>query len=229
MNIAIILSGGVGTRMGVNIPKQYIEVNNRPIISWCVETFVSRKDIAAAVIVVADEWMDYVKTHVTLESDKVIYAKPGETRQYSIYNGLKAAKEAGFSDDDIVIIHDAARPFVTNQTIDDCIKGIEEGYNGVMPALNVKDTTYLTDDGTTISSLLDRSKLRAGQAPESFRLGSYLALHDNMSREELLNINGSTEMAFKAGQRVKIVDGDEGNFKITSPKDLVRFKQIING
>lgn len=229
MNIAIILSGGVGSRMGGNIPKQYLEVCNRPIISWCIDKFACRNDIEAIVIVVADEWIDYVKTHISNKIGKLIFAQPGETRQFSIYNGLNAAKAAGFSDNDVVIIHDAARPLVKDKTINECIYGLEEGYDGVMPVLKVKDTIYLTDDGIIISSLLDRSKLRAGQAPESFRLGRYLALHENMSRDELLKINGSTELAFKAGEKVKIIEGDEGNFKITTPEDLLRFKQIIQG
>lgn len=229
MNIAIILSGGIGSRLGGSIPKQYIEVNNRPIIDWCVSTFAGRTDIAKIVIVVAQNWLDYVKEHTAHYKKSIIYAQAGETRQYSIYNGLKAAIASGCSSDDIVIIHDAARPLVKNKTIDDCIRGVEEGFDGVMPALRVKDTMYVSNDGRTISSLLDRGCLRAGQAPESFRLGSYLALHDNMPREELLKINGSTELAFKAGQNVKIVDGDEDNFKITTPEDLVRFKQVVNG
>lgn len=229
MNIAIILSGGVGSRLGGSTPKQYIEVNGRPIIDWCVSTFAGRSDIAKIVIVAAHKWLDYVKEHVSNYPKCIVYAEAGETRQYSIYNGLKAALDSGCQSDDIVIIHDAARPLVKDKTIEACIRGIEEGFDGVMPALRVKDTMYVSNDGRTISSLLDRGCLRAGQAPESFRLGSYLALHENMPREELLKINGSTELAFKAGQNVKIVDGDEDNFKITTPEDLLRFKQVVNG
>lgn len=227
MNIAIILSGGVGTRMGIDCPKQYIEVNNRPIISWSVETFASRRDIAKVIIVADYKWIPYLMSHTTSVTDKICFAQPGETRQCSIYSGLRKAQELGFKGEDIVVIHDAARPLVTDKTIDECIVGVEEGYDGVMPALNVKDTTYVSEDGITISSLLDRSKLRAGQSPESFRLGSYLKLHEDMPCEELYKINGSTEIAFKAGQKVKVIDGDEANFKITTPEDLVRFKQIV--
>jgi len=227
MNIAIILSGGVGSRMGSNVPKQYIEIDGRPIIRWCVDTFARRDDISTVIIGVADEWREYVGTHVADCGKQVLFSPAGETRQYSIYNALKTAKDKGFADDDIVIIHDAARPLVSNKIIDECINGIGEGFDGVLPALPVKDTIYLSDATNTISQLLDRSMLRAGQAPESFRLGSYLALHNNMPREELLKINGSTELAFKAGQRIKIVEGDEMNFKITTPDDLERFKQII--
>ena len=92
-----------------------------------------------------------------------------------------------------------------------------------MPAIAVKDTTYLSDDGTTITALLDRSKLWAGQAPEAFRLAKYLAAHRAMDAAELMKINGSTELAFKSG----IIEGDPMNFKITTPEDLSNFKTII--
>jgi len=228
MNIAIILSGGIGSRMGTDIPKQYLEIGEKPIISWCVETFAHRNDIAAIIIGVAEEWKDYVKNHLPKLNKKILFSSAGKTRQFSIYNALMTVKEHGFSDDDIVIIHDAVRPLVTDKIIDECINGVEEGYDGVLPVLPVKDTIYLSDGCNTISQLLDRNRLCAGQAPESFRLGSYLSLHVNMSEEELLKINGSTEIAFKADQRIKIVSGDEINFKITTPEDLVRFKQIVN-
>jgi len=227
MNIAIILSGGVGTRMGVNIPKQYIEVGGKPIITYALERFIQRDDIDLVIIGVAEEWKSFVEKHLPQTKTHILFSPAGETRQYSIYNALKVAKESGCQADDIVIIHDAARPLVTNQIITDCIEGVKEGYDGVLPVLPVKDTIYLSDGNQSIAQLLDRKRLCAGQAPESFRLGAYLSLHEKMSREELLKINGSTELAFKAGQRIKIVDGDEMNFKITTPEDLNRFKQIV--
>lgn len=227
MNVVIILSGGVGSRMGANIPKQYIEVNEKPIIQYCAETFSKRRDIDGFVIGVADEWQDYVKEHLSSISQPIKYAKPGETRQLSIYNALKAAKEAGYNNEDIVIIHDAARPLVTDKIIDECISGIEEGYDGVLPVVKVKDTIYRSVDGVAISQLLNRSELFAGQAPESFKLGSYLSIHDNKCIEEIALINGSTEIAYKSGLSVKLVSGAEINFKITTPEDLVNFEQII--
>ena len=192
MNIAIILSGGVGTRMGVNIPKQYIEVGEKPIIAYALERFIQRDDIDLVIIGVADEWKSFVEKHLPQTEKRILFSPAGETRQYSIYNALKVAKESGCQADDIVIIHDAARPLVTNQIITDCIEGIQEGYDGVLPVLPVKDTIYLSDGNQSIAQLLDRKRLCAGQAPESFRLGSYLSLHEKMSREELLKINGST-------------------------------------
>lgn len=230
MNIAIILSGGVGSRMGLNIPKQYVVVNGQPIISYCLQTFLCNEHTDAIVIGVADEWKEYVieqmeKLH---PAKPVFYAAPGETRQYSIFNALRVVKDQGYSDDCFVIIHDAARPLVSDELINRCYEACNRA-DGSMPVIAVKDTTYYSEDGKSITSLLDRSKLWAGQAPEAFVFGKYLQIHEKMSHEELLKINGSTEIAFKQGLKVEMVEGDPMNFKITTPEDLSNFESIING
>ena len=229
MNIAIILSGGVGSRMGLNIPKQYVMVNDQPVINYCLKTFLENSNIGALIIGVADEWLDFVKEHVAMlnPSKPIYYAKPGETRQYSIYNALYVVRDNGFSDDDLVIIHDAARPLVSDALINRCLDGCKEA-DGIMPVIPVKDTTYLSKDGKHIQSLLNRSHLWAGQAPEAFRFGKYIKVHDEMLREDLLKINGSTEIAFKVGLDCQMVEGDPMNFKITTPEDLSNFESIIN-
>lgn len=229
MNIAIILSGGVGSRMGLNIPKQYVMVNEQPILNYCLVTFLSNENIDALVIGVADEWITFVQEHLAKLTPKkpVYFAKPGETRQYSIYNALNVVRENGCSDDSIVIIHDGARPLVSDELINRCLDGCKLA-DGIMPVIPVKDTTYLSEDGKHIQSLLNRSHLWAGQAPEAFNFGKYIKVHDEMPREELLKINGSTEIAFKAGLDCQMVDGDPMNFKITTPEDLSNFKSIIN-
>lgn len=227
-NIAIILSGGVGSRMRSEIPKQYIEINSKPIALYSIETFLRNKTIDSIVIIVADEWKCYMeKTLSHLNPDKAIYyATSGETRQYSIYNGLLEAKRRGAKDDDIVIIHDAARPLVSEFLIDSCIAGCKEA-DGVLPVVPVKDTLYQSKDGCNITSLLNRSELFAGQAPEAFKFGLYLGLHESISHEELLKINGSTEIAYKGGLKIKMIRGEERNFKITTPEDLSNFESIV--
>lgn len=229
MNIAIILSGGVGSRMGLNIPKQYVMVNEQPVLNYCLQTFLSNEYIDALVIGVADEWIEFVKEHLAkLNPTKPVYfAKPGETRQYSIYNALNVVRENDFAEDSIVIIHDGARPLVSNDLINRCLNGCKEA-DGIMPVIPVKDTTYLSEDGKHIQSLLNRSHLWAGQAPEAFKFGKYIKVHDEMPREELLKINGSTEIAFKVGLDCQMVEGDPMNFKITTPEDLSNFESIIN-
>ena len=229
MNFAIILSGGVGSRMGADIPKQYIEVNGKPVISYCLQTFLNIQTIDGIVIGVANEWKSYVKeiVEVLKPQKKIFYAEPGETRQYSIFNALKVVKEIGGKDNDLVIIHDAARPLVSKDLIQRCLNICKEA-DGVLPVIPVKDTIYQSTNKTHITNLLNRSELFAGQAPEAFRFGKYLQLHQEMPSEELLKINGSTEIAYKGGLNIKLVPGEEMNFKITTPEDLSNFESIIN-
>ena len=228
MKIAIILSGGIGSRMGANIPKQYIEVQGKPIIWYCLRTFIKCSQIDVVIIGRAIEWNDYiVKQLVSLESRVPIYfAEPGETRQYSIYNALLEAQKHGAKQNDIVIIHDAARPLVSEELILRCLDGCDDA-EGVLPIIPVKDTLYQSLDGKHISNLLNRSELYAGQAPEAFKFGKYLNLHEQLSREELLTINGSTEIAYKGGLKIKLIKGEEINFKITTHEDLSNFESII--
>ena len=92
----------------------------------------------------------------------------------------------------------------------------------------MKDTVYQSEDGMNISALLPRETLFSGQAPEAFKIGKYLEAHKAISREELLQINGSTEIAYIAGMNIKMIQGDEINFKITTPEDLTRFNLLIS-
>ena len=229
MNIAIILSGGVGSRMGTNRPKQYLEVDGKSIIWYCLKVFVENPNIDVIIIGRAKEWAEYVEQQIHLFSTKkpIFYSIPGETRQYSIYNALKIVKKHGYTDDDVVIIHDAARPLVSHVLINDCLAACAES-DAILPVIPVKDTLYQSVDGKSITNLLKRKELFAGQAPEAFRFGKYFQLHERITRKELLEINGSTEIAYKGGLKVKLIKGDEMNFKITTPEDLSNFENIIN-
>jgi 2-C-methyl-D-erythritol 4-phosphate cytidylyltransferase len=226
MKALIMLSGGVGSRLGCDIPKQYIEVGGKRIISYSLDTFMHRGDIDVFVTVVAEEWKTMVEQMFTSCRGKVLYAEPGETRQLSIYNALKVARDI-LSDDDVIIIHDAARPLVSNDIIDRCFDACLH-HDGALPVIGVKDTLYMSQDGKAISSLLDRNTLYAGQAPESFVFGKYFAAHQSLSHEEVAAIKGSTEIAYKCGMNVTLVKGDEMNFKITTKDDLETFESIMN-
>lgn len=226
--IAIILSGGVGSRMDLSKPKQYVEVGGRPVIEYCLQTLLLHEEIDMAIIVVADEWLDFVKECV--RRIKVIipvyYSKPGEQRQGSIVNALHVAKQMGVVADDIVLIHDAARPMLSKKLISDCLNACKEA-DAVLPVIPVKDTTYLSCDGLHIDSLIERKTLWNGQAPEAFRFGLYYDANDKLSDEEVSRITGSTEVAYKAGLKCVLIPGDASNFKITTKEDLLKFEFII--
>jgi 2-C-methyl-D-erythritol 4-phosphate cytidylyltransferase len=225
MKALIMLSGGVGSRLGGDLPKQYIEVNGKRVIFYSMDTFMKRGDIDVVIVVVADEWKHEVERYFEAFNKNVLYAHPGETRQFSIYNALNVARGV-LADEDVVIIHDAARPMITDAVIDRCFEACVE-HDGAMPVIGVKDTVYMSNDGEKINSLLDRNSLFAGQAPESFVFGKYLAAHESLSRDEIAVIKGSTEIAFKEGMDVVMVKGDEMNFKITTMDDLKTFETIM--
>ena len=229
MTIALILSGGTGTRLGFDIPKQYIEVNGRPIISYSIESLSSHNELDAIQIVADPVWQGQIQDWLAEEGECGKFrgfSSPGGNRQLSILNGLKDIREYA-KDSDYVFIHDAARPLLTEKQITDCIAGAF-GHDGVLPVLHMKDTVYSSTDGKKISALLNRSEIYAGQAPEMFQLGSYYEANCRLLPDKIWQINGSTEPAILAGLDVVMIPGDEGNFKITTKEDLERFRKILD-
>lgn len=229
MNIALILSGGTGARLGADIPKQYIEVCGKPVISYCIEKLSANAGIDAIQIVADEKWHRALNNWIKVADAKSKFrgfSEPGANRQASILNGLEdISVYAG--EQDIVLIHDAARPLITDSQIADCLTGMKD-YDGVIPVLPMKDTVYMSEDGRSVSSLLDRSKIFAGQAPESFVLGKYLDANRRLLPDQILKINGSTEPAVMAGMNIAMIPGNENNFKLTTPADLERFKNIVS-
>ena len=227
MNYAIILSGGTGTRLGLKVPKQYYEVNNKPIIRYVMDTIEKCSEVNGVVIVAASEWHEYLSKHLVSSEKFLGFAEPGENRQLSIYSGLCFLKKRLLvKDDDLVLIQDAARPNTSLGCILSCLS-ISDNEDGAMPVLPMKDTIYMSEDGKMISGLLDRKTLFAGQAPESFRFGKYLAANEALLPDKILEINGSTEPAILAGMNICMIPGDEGNYKITTSADLRRFEKQL--
>lgn len=234
MNVALVLSGGTGTRVGGDIPKQYIEAGGRMLIAFCLDMFIRHERVDAVWIVAARGWQDKILSELErcgIDSKAVRgFSLPGDTRQLSILNGLRDidafARTEYPGEDPVVIIHDAARPNLTSDYLDKCIDAME-GYDGVMPVLPMKDTVYYSESGKSVDRLLDRSCIYAGQAPELYRLHAYLKANEDLLPERILAINGSTEPAVMAGLKVAMIPGDENNYKVTTKNDLERFIQDI--
>lgn len=227
MNVALILAGGTGTRLGSDIPKQYMSVNGRTIIAHCLQVFGDHPQIDAIQIVAHQEWHEEICEQMTdAVADKFRgFSVPGKNRQCSILNGLQDIMQYA-GEKDVVMIHDAARPLLTAQQITDCLEAVA-GHDGVLPVLPMKDTVYYSEDGIRVSSLLERARIFAGQAPEVFVLGKYYEANRKLLPERILKINGSTEPAVMAGMDIAMIPGDEGNFKITTKADLERFQEKI--
>lgn len=225
MNIAIILAGGTGARLGADRPKQYLEINNRPIIAYSMQAINACANIDVIWIVADEMWRDYIREHVCMDKVKG-FANPGANRQLSVWNALcdmrtEADPEAK------VFIHDAARPVLTDDMITDYLEAMGDDADGVLPVLPMKDTVYLSKDRKTITSLLERREVVAGQAPEVFVYEKYYRANEALLPDKILQINGSTEPAILAGMKIVTVPGDERNFKITTQADLERFRRLV--
>ncbi len=236
MNIALVLSGGTGTRLGSDIPKQYIKVGGRMIISYCLETLLKNDNIDYIQIVADKAWQSEIEKELANSKFKG-FSNPGANRQLSIYNGLTDISKYA-DDDSYVLIHDAARPLLSGELINSCfeaVKRIEDdhtsdednSHDGVLPVLPMKDTVYMSHNGKTVANLIDRSKIYAGQAPELFVLGKYYEANTKLLSGKIMSINGSTEPAIMAGMDIVMIPGDEDNFKITTKADLEKFKMMI--
>lgn len=245
MNIAILLSGGVGQRMGFEIPKQYIRVSGKMLITYCLETLLVHPMIDAVWIVAENEWREIILNDAVkngLDTEKICgFTTPGKERQSSIFNALKNLKEFNMVCNmesahdsrsahgrcrirNSVLIHDAARPNLSWEQITACFNALKE-HDGAMPVLPMKDTVYLSDGEGRISELLDREKIFAGQAPEAFDFDKYYKANLRLSSGELCKIKGSSEPAVMADMDIIMIPGDENNYKITTKADLERFRK----
>lgn len=203
-----------------------------------METLLFHEMIDAVYIVASHSWRDVIRQDMEAllsegseEREHLIskfrgFCDPGDNRQLSIYNALCDMSEFAY-EEDVVLVQDAVRPLTSKGTITDALTRIV-GHEGALPVLPMKDTVYSSDSGRSISSLLDRDKIFAGQAPEAYRYGKYKKANEELLPDKILSINGAAEPAVMFGMDVVMFPGDEGNFKITTAEDLKRYQEIID-
>lgn len=214
-NAAIIVAAGRGQRVGGEIPKQYLSVGGIPILRHTVNVFMENTSIDYIQIIIhPDDRNLYDEAIGELELPEPING--GDTRQKSVLNGLEAVSEIM---PEYVYIHDAARPFLDQKVLNTLIEEVENS-GAVIPALPVTDTIkYMTTD--KIDSTLDRNLLYRAQTPQAFR---YKAIYMAHRRFENSDLTDDSAVAEKAGLTVRIIEGSEDNFKITTQNDLEKAK-----
>ncbi len=238
MNRAILLSGGVGTRIQSEAPKQYIRIKGKMMVTYSLLTLSKSPLIDSIHIVAEEQWWKQIiedagKSGVFI--NKIYdFSLPGINRQTSILNGMNSilkyytdrTNTIEINECDNLLIHDAARPLLSKIQIEECFNALQD-HDGVMPVLPMKDTVYFSGDGNKVTKLLDRRKIFAGQAPEVFNMKKYYQSSVKLTQQELLAINGSTEPAIMAGMDIILIKGDENNFKVTTNEDLERMRTMI--
>lgn len=217
---ALILAGGSGSRVGADIPKQYLEIGGRPVIRRTVEAFLSHPSVDTVQVVIGADDADLSKSALAgLDLPGPVIG--GASRQDSGRRGLEAL-EASLPD--LVLIHDAARPFIDHATIDRVIAALDDT-PAVLPAVQVADTLKRGAGAPpVVAATVDRENLWRAQTPQGFRYADILAAHKAAAGQEMTD---DTAIAEHAGLSVALVPGNEDNFKITTQDDLQRAERMI--
>lgn len=229
MNIGVIFSGGVGKRMNSReLPKQFLEVFNKPIIIYTLEHFEENDDIDGIVIACVKEWITYLeglldKYHIR----KVKKIVPGgETGQMSIYNGLLAAKEIAGEDDTIVLVHDGVRPLINKELITRNIECVKEKGSSITAGI-VKETIVVIGEDGIVKHVPSRKDSRVAKAPQSFWLKDILNAHEMAQKDGKRDIIDSCTLMQEYGYTMHMIDGPYENIKITTPDDFYMMRAIL--
>ncbi len=214
---AIIPAGGVGSRMNSDIPKQFMKINNRPMISYVLKAF-EESQVDGIIIAVSDEYRDMLGEIIQEYgiSKFLCFVQNGKERVFSVKNALDAVQD----EDDYVLIHDAARPMVTPELIGHCIDGVKK-HEACLVAVPVKDTIKVVSEDM-ITDTPDRSILYAAQTPQCFRVK---ALRDAYRKweeegEGFIPTDDASLVEKYSDIPVRIIEGDEKNIKVTTPGDI---------
>lgn len=227
MNIALIIAGGSGQRMGQDIPKQFINVYDKPVIIYTLEAFQRHPNIDAIQVVCLDGWHDILRAYAKqFNITKLVgIVSGGDNGQASIRNGLLAISER-FDNDDIVLVHDAIRPMVSEEIISDCISKCHV-HGSAVAAIPCAEAMLKTDDQKIAHSVYDRDKLMRTQTPQAFPLGKLLWAHYEAEKCGIINSVASCTLMIELGEKVYFSAGSEKNIKLTTPDDLEIFKALL--
>lgn len=219
-NIALIPAAGMGKRMGASINKQYLRLAGMPIVAHTLQLFETAPFIDAIYLVIPEDEIPYCREHVVeaYGFQKIVAIVPGGTeRQHSVRNGLDAMRSL-VSDNDVIIIHDGVRPFVSREMLSESIE-IAVCNDGALTAVAAKDTIKIVEDGVVVSTP-SRETLWQAQTPQSFRFGIIDQAHRLAYQDNFLGTDDAS-LVERNGGIIRIAKGSYRNIKITTPEDLV--------
>jgi 2-C-methyl-D-erythritol 4-phosphate cytidylyltransferase len=222
MAIYVILpAGGVGKRFGADKPKQFLELAGQPIIIRTIKTLISFGFLDYFIVAMHPDWQEYftdLLTEFAIPTDNFSIVDGGKERPHSIENALAAISNP--QDDDILVIHDAIRPFVEKQVMWDCIEAAREfgASNAGVPAA---DTMLFSESGAFVESVPERRFLFNGQTPDVIRLKEFIRAIEILTPEQKKINMGTVGITMNAQIPVKIIPSNASNIKITTPEELI--------
>lgn len=218
---ALIVAGGIGNRMGTDIPKQFLEINGKELISYTIDTFVSCDFIDKIVVVCHQSYLEHCKEILDGITKEFVVVCGGKTRQESVYNGLIKL------DSDYVLIHDAVRCLVTKEEIKRLYETLLKNGSCTL-AVKAKDTIKISDENQFVAKTLPREVLWQIQTPQAFITKEILYAHEYAVKTDFIGTDDCSVME-NINKKVKLVEGSYENIKITTPSDLEIAKVILKG
>lgn len=228
MNTALILAAGIDARFQMDVPKQFVNVNNRPMIVYTLEKFQTHSDIDEIVVVCLDGWQEVVRVygkqfHIT--KLKAILAG-GENAQKSTYIGLQYLKEQlQMKKGDIVVIHDAIRPMVSERLITKSMQMCRKCGMGVA-AIYIMDAIMHTEDGKCGYDSINRNEIMKIQTPQSFDFDYIWSMHNQAIKEGKIGFWDNTGMLTSLDEKIYFSEGSDLNMKVNSTEDVAMFKAL---
>lgn len=224
---AVILGGGIGSRLKSNIPKQFLKIGDKTVLEHTIEKFNENRYIDDIILVINGKHRKVdLEKEILSNYEKVTHiVQGGKTRRESTYNGLKLIKD----NDSLVLIHDSVRPFVSHKTINRCLDALKE-YDAVYPAVPSADTIIRTNDELFVEDIPIRRYMMRGQTPQCFKTeiikkAHLLAQDDEKVDEEVTNDCGLVQR-YKLC-KIKVTEGNRENIKITYPEDLILIQRLL--
>lgn len=229
MNTALILAGGTGTRVGAEIPKQFIEVSGKPVLVYTIDNFQNNKKIDSIAIVAHPDWIDKCKKLVTeYDLNKVKWlTSGGDTFQKSVINGVNYLKDK-LSRKDTLLVSFGVSPYTTDEIIDDSIRVCEK-YGNAIAAEDMVLSTCIMDDDISSTQHIDRETLKGFSNPWTFNFGELCDVYDEALQNGVLERvePHTTTVYFELGRRLYFSKTNRKNFKITTLEDLEIFKSLV--
>ena len=227
MNIALIIAGGRGMRMGQEIPKQFLTVADKPVIAYTLEAFQKHPDVDVIAVVCVEGWDSILAAYARQYGiTKLRHIIPGgENGQGSIRNGVFEL-EKHYSPDDLVLVHDAIRPMVSQDIISGCIATARE-HGSAIVTIPCQEAMLETEDQVSTHSLYPREKLKRTQTPQGFALGRLADAHRRALEKGITNSVASCTLMVELGETIYFCAGSEKNIKLTTPDDMEIFKALL--
>lgn len=230
MNIALLIAGGSGNRMGQDIPKQFMHVDGCPIIIHTMRCFQKHPDIDGIAVVCLKGWDTVLQAYANqFKIDKLRWIFPGgNSGMESIHNGIYGLKDAGCGNEDLVLIHDSVRPLLGQDIISNNIATCK-AYGYAITGIKCREAILESEDGFSTSVSIPRDKLIRTQTPQTFRLSNIIKVHEEAKEKGIIDsVASCTLIAEVGGREMHIVPGSEKNIKITTVEDLEILKALMH-